>query len=184
MGRTLQNALINLDLVNPYTKALSNIGYQLEDLMGQEYDAALGNGGLGKKRKEETSFYALCFFSALYVWLSSLSLSFLLPLPWERRNEDKRQKGADKKEIGGEKERRRARGFSSPLFSSLSLLYAVPVSLSPQSPFLGRLAACFLDSLATLDYPGWGYGIRYNYGMFKQEIQDGHQIELPDYWLK
>lgn len=48
MGRTLQNALINLDLVNPYTQALSNIGYKLEDLMEQEYDAALGNGGLGK----------------------------------------------------------------------------------------------------------------------------------------
>jgi len=48
---------------------------------------------------------------------------------------------------------------------------------------LGRLAACFLDSLATLELPGWGYGIRYNYGIFKQEIKEGHQMELPDYWL-
>ena len=48
---------------------------------------------------------------------------------------------------------------------------------------LGRLAACFLDSLASLELPGWGYGIRYNYGIFKQEIRDGYQVELPDYWL-
>ena len=48
---------------------------------------------------------------------------------------------------------------------------------------LGRLAACFLDSLATLDYPGHGYGIRYRYGMFEQKIENGYQVEYPDNWL-
>ncbi len=49
---------------------------------------------------------------------------------------------------------------------------------------LGRLAACFLDSLASLNYPGHGFGIRYRYGLFEQRIIHGNQIELPDYWLK
>lgn len=49
---------------------------------------------------------------------------------------------------------------------------------------LGRLAACFLDSMATLSYPGHGFGIRYRYGMFEQRFINGYQTELPDYWLK
>jgi len=49
---------------------------------------------------------------------------------------------------------------------------------------LGRLAACFIDSLATLDYPCFGYGLRYDYGIFNQSIENGHQIEKPDNWLR
>lgn len=93
MGRSLLNALYNLDVKDQYAEALSELGYKLETLVEKERDAALGNGGLG------------------------------------------------------------------------------------------RLAACFLDSMATLNLPAWGYGIRYQYGMFRQVLVDGFQHEQPDYWL-
>src|SRR5262245_11673167 len=94
MGRTLGNSLINLGLVEECHKAATDLGYDLEALREAEWDAGLGNGGLG------------------------------------------------------------------------------------------RLAACFLDSLATLELPAYGYGIRYDYGIFHQRIVDGAQVETPDGWLR
>ena len=94
MGRTLGNALINLDLYAEFRDSLAEIGLNLEHLRDQEPDAALGNGGLG------------------------------------------------------------------------------------------RLAACFLDSMATLRLPAYGYGLRYEFGMFHQVIQNGYQVEAPDNWLR
>jgi len=94
MGRTLGNSLVNLGLDDEVGAALGELGYRLEDLREAEWDAGLGNGGLG------------------------------------------------------------------------------------------RLAACFLDSLATLGYPSYGYGLRYDYGIFHQRIVDGRQVEVPDGWLR
>ena len=94
MGRALGNALINLGIDESATEAMRSLGLGLEELLDEELDAGLGNGGLG------------------------------------------------------------------------------------------RLAACFLDSMATLDYPGFGCGIRYDYGIFKQKIVDGAQVEEPDPWLR
>ncbi|MDF7651956.1 glycogen phosphorylase [Pantoea sp. Acro-805] len=94
MGRTLGNALLAMGIYDDLNQALDEMGLDLSELMNEENDPGLGNGGLG------------------------------------------------------------------------------------------RLAACFLDSLATLGLPGRGYGIRYDYGMFKQNIVDGQQRESPDYWLE
>lgn len=94
IGRTLGNSLINLDLYDNTHEAIKEMGYSLEELREKEWDAGLGNGGLG------------------------------------------------------------------------------------------RLAACFLDSLATLELPAVGYGIRYEYGIFFQSIKDGAQVETPDNWLR
>ncbi|KAH8884860.1 glycosyl transferase [Thozetella sp. PMI_491] len=93
MGRALDNAMLNIGQKDVAKSGLADLGFRIEDIISQEHDAALGNGGLG------------------------------------------------------------------------------------------RLAACFLDSLASLDFPAWGYGLRYRYGIFKQEIIDGYQVEVPDYWL-
>jgi len=94
MGRTLNNALLNLGLDDAAEPALHRLGLDLEEMIDVEHDAGLGNGGLG------------------------------------------------------------------------------------------RLAACFLDSCATLQLPVMGYGIRYEYGMFRQHIENGRQVEEPDHWLR
>ncbi|OKY74164.1 MAG: glycogen phosphorylase [Desulfobulbaceae bacterium DB1] len=94
VGRSLGNALVNMGLLGEVSKALEQLGYDLEEIRETEEDAALGNGGLG------------------------------------------------------------------------------------------RLAACFLDSIATLKIPAYGYGIRYEYGLFYQKLINGYQVETPDNWLR
>ncbi|KAK9321420.1 glycosyl transferase [Lipomyces orientalis] len=93
MGRAMDNAMLNAGIKDITKAGVADLGFKIEDLLEQEPDAALGNGGLG------------------------------------------------------------------------------------------RLAACFIDSIASTNYPGWGYGLRYQYGIFKQRIVDGYQVESPDYWL-
>lgn len=82
-------------------------------------------------------------------------------------------------------------GLEKPVKEALASLGYDYETLRDQEPDaglgnggLGRLAACFLDSLATLEIPAFGYGIRYNYGIFKQQIKNGYQVEYPDNWLK
>ena len=77
----------------------------------------------------------------------------------------------------------RYRQALSELGYKLEELYEEEVDPGLGNGGLGRLAACFLDSLATLDYPAWGYGIRYDYGIFRQKLLKGYQVEMPDYWL-
>ncbi|MDR3632031.1 MAG: glycogen/starch/alpha-glucan phosphorylase [Desulfocapsaceae bacterium] len=94
IGRSLENSLINLGIFDEVTKAIGDLGYDMDEIREHEEDAALGNGGLG------------------------------------------------------------------------------------------RLAACFMDSIATLKIPAYGYGIHYEYGLFFQQLIDGYQVETPDNWLR
>lgn len=75
-----------------------------------------------------------------------------------------------------------------PALQEIGIEYNIVEDQEPDAALgnggLGRLAACFLDSLATLNYPARGYGIRYEYGMFEQHIENGYQVEYPDNWLR
>ena len=75
------------------------------------------------------------------------------------------------------------KALESEFNCSLEDLYDIEPDAGLGNGGLGRLAACFMDALATLDYPAMGYSIRYEYGLFKQKIVDGWQTELPDIWL-
>jgi len=76
-----------------------------------------------------------------------------------------------------------ARGALASLGVDFDLVREAEVDMGLGNGGLGRLAACFLDSLATLDYPALGYGIHYEFGLFKQEFVNGNQIERPDRWI-
>ncbi len=194
MGRALGNNLLNLTAYGEVKEALEELGLDLNVIEDQEPDPALGNGGLGR--------LAACFLDSLAtlnycaygcgiryrygMFKQKIENGFQIEAPdnWLKNGYEFLMGRA----LGNNLLNLTAYGEVKEALEELGLDLNVIEDQEPDPALgnggLGRLAACFLDSLATLNYCAYGCGIRYGYGMFKQEIKDGFQLEVPDNWLK